>query len=108
MGRSEDFWAVTESALRFAIRRLGREASDVQRRRLMDAYLTLRCFPEVPEAMARLAGRPRAILSNGAWDAAGAKAFGFQVAWCNRPGAPEEELGLSADVIVRGLDELPR
>jgi 2-haloacid dehalogenase len=164
MGRYEDFWAVTESALRFAIRRLGLEASEGQRRRLMDAYLTLRCFPEVPEAMARLAGRPRAILSNGsprmlaaavassglgdafehvlsvdtvktykpspqvyalalqalgvppaallfvssnAWDVAGAKAFGFPVAWCNRPGAPEEELGLSADVIVRGLDELP-
>jgi 2-haloacid dehalogenase len=32
----------------------------------MDAYLSLACFPEVPAALAALAGRPRAILSNGA------------------------------------------
>ena len=31
----------------------------------MDAYLSLRCFPEVREAVARLARRPRALLSNG-------------------------------------------
>ena len=32
----------------------------------MRAYLTLACFPEVPTALARLAPRPCAILSNGA------------------------------------------
>jgi 2-haloacid dehalogenase len=47
------------------------------------------------------------FVSSNTWDVAGAKAFGFRVAWCNRLGAPEEELGLSADVIVRGLDHLP-
>ncbi len=164
MGRYEDFWAVTEAALRHAIRRLGLTASDAQLRRLMDAYLSLACFPDVRGALERLEGRPRAILSNGsprmleaavrssglgrylqhvisvdavrtykpapevyalgpsrlgipagdllfvssnAWDVAGAKAFGYRVAWCNRGNAPEEELGLRADCVVRALDELP-
>jgi 2-haloacid dehalogenase len=65
MGRYEDFWAVTEAALRYALRALGLRASAVQIGRLMDAYLQLACFPEVPQALARLAPRPRAILSNG-------------------------------------------
>ena len=165
MGRYEDFWAGSESALRGAIRRLGLTASEGEVRRLMEAYLSLACFPEVAGALERLAGRPRAILSNGApkmleaavrssglarhlervisvdavktykpspqvyalgpetlempagellfvssnaWDVAGAKAFGYQVAWCNRAGAPEEELGLRADVVVRDLSQLPR
>lgn len=164
MGRYEDFWAVTESALRYAVRRLGLHATESQLRHLMDAYLSLSCFPEVPSALARLAGRPRAILSNGAptmlraavaasglegvlehvlsvdavrtykpsplvyalapqatgvaaaellfvssnaWDVAGAKAFGYQVAWCNRQGAPAEELGVSADLVVTTLTQLP-
>ena len=164
MGRYEDFWAVTESALRFSVRRLGLRADDTQLARLMDAYLTLACFPEVEAALTRLAGRPRAILSNGsprmleaavassglgrhlqhvlsvdavktfkpapavyalgpralgipagdllfvssnAWDVAGAKSFGYQVAWCNRAGAPAEELGVAPDLVITRLDELP-
>lgn len=164
MGRYEDFWAVTEAALRYAIRRLGLTASEAQVRRLMEAYLSLACFPEVARALERLAGRPRAILSNGApamleaavrssglgrhlqhvisvdavktykpsprvyalgpetlgvpagellfvssnaWDVAGAKAFGYRVAWCNRLDAPEEELGVRPDVVVRDLTQLP-
>lgn len=164
MRRYEDFWAVTEAALRHAVRRLGLTPSEAQIRRLMDAYLSLSTFPEVPAALERLAPRPRAILSNGsprmldavvtssglaphlkrvlsvdvvktykpspevyalgpdalglptgellfvssnAWDVAGAKVFGYQVAWCNRTGAPEEELGTRADLVVSRLDELP-
>jgi 2-haloacid dehalogenase len=164
MGRYEDFWAVTEAALRHSVRRLGLVATDAALARLMEAYLTLACFPEVPTALARLAGRPRAILSNGAprmlaaavassglgaaldhvisvdrvkvykpapavyalgpatlgvpagellfvssnaWDVAGAKAAGYRVAWCNRTGAPEEELGVRADCVVSNLSELP-
>jgi 2-haloacid dehalogenase len=164
MGRYEDFWAVTEAALRHAVRRLGLEATEAQFGRLMNAYLSLACFPEVPAALQRLAPRPRAILSNGsprmleaavassglgpslahvlsvdavktykpapavyalgpaalgvpagellfvssnAWDVAGAKAFGYQVAWCNRTGAPEEELGVRADHVITRLDQLP-
>jgi len=165
MGAYVDFWEVTEAALRHALRRLGLTPSAAQVRRLMDAYLSLACFPEVPAALERLAGRPRAVLSNGSptmlaaavassglaryldhvisvdairtykpsplvyalgpgalgipagellfvssngWDAAGAKAFGYQVAWCNRTDAPEEELGVRPDVVVRTLDQLPR
>jgi len=165
MRRYDDFWVVTEAALRHTVRRLGLSPSEAQIRRLMDAYLTLACFPEVPAALERLAPRPRAILSNGsprmldaavsssglgrhlahvlsvdavktykpspevyalgpralnipagellfvssnAWDVAGAKAFGYQVAWCNRASAPEEELGLRADVVVGRLDQLPQ
>ena len=165
MGRYEDFWAVTESALRYAVRRLGLTVTEAQIDRLMSAYLTLACFPEVKAALARLRDRPCAILSNGApamleaavrssglgdalhhvlsvdtvkvfkpsplvyalgaeamgasadellfvssnaWDVAGAKAFGYQVAWCNRSGAPAEELGAPADYVVDTLEELPR
>jgi 2-haloacid dehalogenase len=61
-----DFWAVTEAALRYTMRRLGLSASETELRRLMEAYLSLAPFPEVPGALARLAGRPRAVLSNGA------------------------------------------
>jgi 2-haloacid dehalogenase len=164
MGRYENFWSVTESALRFAIRRLGLSASEAQIARLMHAYLSLACFPEVRTALDRLAGRRLAILSNGApdmlaaavkssglggsfdhvlsvdtvkifkpsprvyalgpdalsipagellfvssngWDVAGAKAYGYRVAWCNRTSAPDEELGVRADYVVTGLDQLP-
>jgi 2-haloacid dehalogenase len=165
MGRYEDFWAVTEAALRHAVKRLRLPAGEAQIAALMAAYERLACFPEVPAALTHLAGRPRAILSNGAprmlaaavassglagvfdhvisvdrvkiykpapavyalgpetlgivagdllfvssnaWDVAGAKAFGYRVAWCNRLGAPEEELGLRADHVVTSLTELPR
>ena len=165
MGRYEDFWTITEAALRYAVRRLGIVAGDAEIARLMAAYLSLACFPEVVPALERLVGRPRAILSNGSprmleaavasaglgkllsrllsvdavktykpapaayalgpealglpaadilfvssnsWDVAGAKAFGYQVAWCNRLGAPPEELSLSADYAVTSLDQLPR
>jgi 2-haloacid dehalogenase len=164
MGRYEDFWVVTGAALRFAVRRLGLPATPAQLDRLMQAYLSLACFPDVRPALERLAGRPRAILSNGApamleaavrtsglgghlehvisvdrvktykpsprvyalgpetlglaatdllfvssnaWDVAGAKAFGYSVAWCNRTGAPAEELGVTPDYEITSLAELP-
>jgi 2-haloacid dehalogenase len=164
MGRYEDFWSVTTAALRYTIRRLGLTATEAQIGRLLDAYLTLACFPEVKGALTRLEGRPLAILSNGsprmlnaavassgltplvqhvlsvdavktykpspavyalgskavgfraedllfvssnAWDVAGAKAFGYQVAWCNRTNAPAEELGFMPDYEITRLDQLP-
>jgi 2-haloacid dehalogenase len=165
MGRYEDFWMVTEDALRWAIARLNLTAAEPDIRRLMDAYLSLACFSEVPATLASLAGRPRAILSNGtprmlaaavassglskhvehvlsvdavktykpsplvyalapqalgieardllfvssnAWDVAGAKSFGYQVAWCNRTNAPDERLGVNADHVVSSLIDLPK
>jgi 2-haloacid dehalogenase len=164
MGRYEDFWAVTESALRFALRRLGLGEGEATVGRLMEAYLSLAAFPEVPAALAALRPAPLGILSNGsprmleaavgasgiagllqhvlsvdavrtykpapavyalgpeafgvpageilfvssnAWDIAGARAFGYRTCWCNRTGAPMEELGLAPDHEVRRLDEIP-
>jgi 2-haloacid dehalogenase len=163
MGRYEDFWAVTESALAFACRRLGLEAGPAERARLMDAYLRLDPFPEVRPVLERLRPLPCAILSNGAprmleaavahaglgeslqaiisvdavrrfkpapevyalgparlglpkeaigfvssngWDVAGAKAYGFPVAWVNRLRAPLEELEMTPDLEVGDLEEL--
>ena len=65
MGRYEDFWAVTEAALRFALARLGIVAGDEAVARLMEAYLSLATFPDVAGALAGLAGTPLGILSNG-------------------------------------------
>ena len=65
MDRYEDFWVVTGQALRYAMRRLGITATEAQVATLMDAYLTLLPFPEVPSALRALAGAPLAILSNG-------------------------------------------
>lgn len=164
MNRYEDFWRVTEAALRFALRKLDLPATEAQTRALMNAYLSLACFPEVKGALQRIQGRPVAILSNGApamleaavtssglggliqhvisvdavktykpapavyalgpktlgvpassllfvssnaWDVAGARAFGYQVCWCNRSKAPAEELGLTPDAIVERLDQIP-
>ncbi len=45
------------------------------------------------------------VSSNG-WDAAGAKAFGFNVFWINRSGAPVERLGVAPDYVVTSLDEV--
>jgi 2-haloacid dehalogenase len=66
MGRYEDFWKVTEAGLTFACKSLRLECPPAARRRLMDAYLHLSPYPEVPEALRALARYPRAILSNGA------------------------------------------
>jgi 2-haloacid dehalogenase len=48
-----------------------------------------------------------AFVSSNGWDATGAAAFGFRVAWCNRTGAPPETYGPPPAWIIRGLDELP-
>src|SRR5712692_9273458 len=163
MGRYEDFWAVTEAALRFALRRLDIVAGEAEIARLMEAYLSLATFPEVTRAFAALAGTPLGILSNGSprmlaaavsssglegklahvlsvdavqtykpspavyelatrafelpaadilfvssngWDVAGAKAFGYRTCWCNRLGAPRENLGITPDLEVTRLDEI--
>lgn len=82
-GRHADFWQVTGDALDFALESLAiadRELRD----RLMNLYLRLAAYPEVPEVLARLrnAGFGIAILSNGspamlraAVDAAGISAM---------------------------------
>jgi 2-haloacid dehalogenase len=65
MGRYEDFWAITEAALRHALSKLSIRATGPEIASLMDAYLSLACFPEVVSTLRELQGRPLAILSNG-------------------------------------------
>jgi 2-haloacid dehalogenase len=165
MGHHADFWQVTQDALDYAFDMHG-ICDPGLNRDLMDAYLKLDCYPEVPEALSILKSRGfrLAILSNGtpamleaavknaglgdlieenvsvedvgifkpdprvyqlavdglkvrseeivfqssnAWDAAGASAFGFNVAWVNRFGQSEERLPGKPDVEIKTLLELP-
>ena len=166
MERYEDFWQITEAALRFAVRRLSINATDSQLERLMEAYLRPAAFDEARSALEALKGSPLAILSNGSprmldsairsnglesyfaeiisvdrvrtykpsprrvyalgpeilnlpaseilfvssnlWDAAGAKAFGYPVCWCNRSGAEMEDWGLLPIPRCSGLTGLLR
>ena len=54
--------------------------------------------------------RPEEIVfqSSNAWDAAGASAFGFKVAWVNRFGQSEERLPGQPDIEIQNLMELPK
>ncbi len=66
--RHADFWQVTGDALDFALETLAiSDERGTLRQRLMDCYLTLDAFPEVPEMLRQLkaAGFATAILSNG-------------------------------------------
>jgi len=163
MERYEDFWNVTEAALRSAVRQLKIQAGEAQLDSLMQAYLFPSTFPDVRPALEHLKGSALAILSNGtpkmlksavncndlrscfteiisvdrvktykpsaqvyalgpqilnlpaeeilfvssnSWDAAGAKAFGYRVCWCNRSGLEMEHLGFAPDIIVSELHDL--
>lgn len=165
MRRHADFWTVTGEGLDHALR-VYRKEDPALRRALMDAYLSLDAYPEVPEMLRRLkeGGVKTAILSNGSpemlaaavrsagigalldgiysvesvgiykpdprvyelavsglgapkgriwfqssnvWDAAAAGAFGFNVVWCNRSGAPMEYAWAFKPTEVRSLAELP-
>ncbi len=46
------------------------------------------------------------FVSSNAWDVAGARAYGFPVAWVNRAGAPAEQLGHPPTLTVADLTEL--
>ena len=65
-GRHADFWQVTCDALDFALETLALDKPGL-RDRLMNLYLTLEPFPEVPDVLQRLkaSGLRTAILSNG-------------------------------------------
>lgn len=163
MGRHRDFWGVTGDALDYALDRLGLELDGDERAALLDAWLDVRPYAEVPAALAKLNDRKLGVLSNGSpdmlsagiaaagldgaldtvisveevgifkphpsvyalaeqhfgltadrilfvssnpWDAAGAKSFGFAVAWVNRSGATPERLGAAPDLVVSDLAEL--
>jgi 2-haloacid dehalogenase len=160
MERYEDFWFITQAALKSALQLLSIQATAEQIQSLMQAYLSLDAFQDVKPTLEALKGSPLAILSNGSpamldplirhnglesclthvisvdrvktykpsprvyalgpeilklpaqeilfvssnqWDAAGAKAFGYQVCWCNRSGAEMEDLGFAPDSVIRGF-----
>jgi 2-haloacid dehalogenase len=160
MGRYQDFWTTTGDALDYSLERLGITVDKPTRGGLLNAWLAVRVYPEVPDALAALAPRPLAVLSNGnpemlesclatagiadrfehvlsvdavgvykphpsvyelaveafhlpaerilfvssnPWDAAGARTFGFPVAWVNRMGVPFERLGATPDLVVSDL-----
>jgi 2-haloacid dehalogenase len=65
-GRYADFWQVTEDALRFAAASAGVALDSETRTRLMNAWLELRYWPDVPAALHSLrnAGLHLALLSN--------------------------------------------
>ena len=65
MERYEDFWKVTEAALRSTVRQLKIQASEARLDSLMQAYLIPSAFPDVKRALEHLKGFPLAILSNG-------------------------------------------
>ena len=50
--------------------------------------------------------REIAFAAFGAWDAAGAKWFGYPTVWVNRGGVPEEELAAHPDVIAKDFGGL--
>ena len=165
MRRHADFWQVTQDALDFAFDMYTVKDLDLKKN-LIEAYLELDCYPEVPEALSELKSRgfKIAILSNGtpkmleaavknsgletmipeifsvekagvfkpdprvyqiavdelnvkpeeiafqssnAWDASGAAAFGFKVAWVNRFAQSPERLPGKPDVEIQSLSELP-
>jgi 2-haloacid dehalogenase len=164
MDRYQDFWQITEAALRTALTQLQVEATEPQVQQLLNAYLAPAAFPDARIALDALQHSPRAILSNGsprmleaavhsnglescfaavisvdrvktykpspkvyllgpaslnlpadqilfvssnAWDAAGAKAFGYSVCWCNRSGRAMDRLGFAPDIEVSSLDQIP-
>ena len=66
MDRYVDFWQITGDGLDFALQANG-VSDQALRDDLMHAYMTLDCYPEVPEVLGILkdAGMQTAILSNG-------------------------------------------
>ncbi len=65
MGRYENFEVVTADTLRYACKTLNLKCNDDHVGQLMDEYRRLATFAEVKDVMPTLAGRKRAILSNG-------------------------------------------
>ena len=69
MGQYKDFWTLTAEALDFALEAVPGSNKDC-RQVLLDAYMTLNCYDEVPNVLKQLknAGYKTAILSNGSPD----------------------------------------
>jgi 2-haloacid dehalogenase len=64
-----------------------------------------RAYQMGPDAF-RLQKREIAFAAFGAWDAAGAKWFGYPTVWVNRSGVPAEELAAQPNVIAKDFSGL--
>jgi 2-haloacid dehalogenase len=155
-GRYADFFAVTEDALTYAAEAMHLEPTADTRQRLLNAYLTLKPWPDAADGLRKLKAAgvriitisvfssamlhanaehagiadlfddllstevnqtykpdPRAyalgierlhlkkdeiaFAAFSAWDAYGAKSFGYSTFWVNRFNVPAEKLGVQAD-----------
>jgi 2-haloacid dehalogenase len=76
----------------------------------VDAVGVYKPSPRVYELGTRafgLSAREILFVSSNAWDVTGAAAFGYRTCWCNRLGAPMDELDLTPDMEVERLDQIP-
>lgn len=65
MGRYEDFWKITNDSLLFALKELELERNDEICADILNEYLYLKPYSEVPNALKKLKNLSLAILSNG-------------------------------------------
>lgn len=166
-GHYADFWQNTEDSLVFTAKTMKLDLTADKREQMMQAYLQLNAWPDVPAALRHLkeAGIRLVFLSNltrkmleantrhagleglfeqilstdqvrtykpdpkaygmgvkalglkreeivfaafTGWDVAGAKWYGYPTFWVNRLGSAPEELGITADAVGPGLDDLVR
>lgn len=73
----------------------------------VDRVKTYKPSPRVYALGSEILNLPAAeilFVSSNLWDAAGAKAFGYPVCWCNRSGAELDDLGFVPDFTVLRLD----
>ena len=77
----------------------------------VDEVQTFKPYPAVYQLAVKALGVPTErilFVSSNGWDAAGARAFGFPVAWINRTGAPLERLGAPPSLVATDLSALTR
>ena len=75
----------------------------------VDRVKTYKPSPSVYALGAKILNLPAEqilFVSSNSWDAAGAKAFGYRVCWCNRLGAAPDDLGFAPDLVVSYLDQI--
>jgi len=75
----------------------------------VDRVKTYKPSPRVYALGSEILNLPAAeilFVSSNIWDAAGAKAFGYQVCWCNRSGAAIDDWGFAPDFTVSRLDQI--
>ena len=110
LDRYVDFWRITANGLDFALEAHGVDDTDL-RDDLLDAYLTLDCYPEVPGVLRTLreAGLVTAILSNASPMMLEAAVEGAGIGDALDAVISIDELGVfkpSAEVYQLAIDEL--